>query len=437
MTPLKEKVSRLPDGPGIYLMKDRRGVVIYVGKAKSLRERVSAYFTPAPSDTRPKIPQMMGQVADVECVETESEVDALLMEARLIKDVQPAYNQRLRDDKSFPCLEITMGDDFPRVLITRYRDNKKSKYFGPFTDTRGLRKAVQLMQRVFRYCTCSMGIRADDPKLRYNRPCLLYSLRRCAAPCAGLLGKDEYRQTIRTFIRFLEGKRTRVLADLRKRMNAYSDALDYEKAGQARDQIAALEALSKRGLLDSFPEQAPPPIQDPREGLAALHKTLHLGKPPRTIEGVDVADLGGGEAVGSLVAFVDGKPFKSAYRRFRIKTVCAADDYAMIQEVIERRFKRLVREEEPFPDMLLIDGGLGHLRAALDRFRKLRIHPPPTVALAKKEELIYASEEGEPLRLKGNDPALRLLQYVRDEAHRFAQHYHHLLRRKAVLGEGA
>ena len=432
---LREKVSRFPDGPGVYLMKDRRGVVIYVGKAKSLRDRVTSYFTPAPSDTRPKIPQMMAEVADIECVEAESEVDALLMEARLIKDVQPAYNQRMRDDKSFPCLEITMGDDFPRVRITRYRDNNKSKYFGPFTDTRGLRMAVQLMQRIFRFCTCTMEIRADDPKLRYNRPCLFHSLGRCAAPCAGRVPSEEYRGTIRTFIRFLEGKRTRVLADLRKQMKAHSDATAYEKAARVRDQIAAFEALSKRGVLDSFPEQAPPPVQDPRDGLARLGDLLGLDEPPRTIDGVDVADLSGGEAVGSIVTFVDGKPLKSGYRRFRIKTVSGADDYAMIREVVERRFTRLIEEEELFPDVLLIDGGLGHLRAVVERFRELRIEPPPTVALAKKEELAYVTEDGEPLRLRRNHPALRLLQYVRDEAHRFAQHYHHLLRRKAVLGD--
>jgi len=432
---LKEKIAELPTTPGVYLMKDRRGIVIYVGKAKSLRSRVASYFQAGQSDTRPKIPQMIAQVHDVQVVETESEVDALLMEARLIKDVQPRFNQDLRDGKLYPYLEITRGDDFPGVYVTRYTDNRRSKYFGPFTDTRGLRRSVQIMQRVFRFRTCAMEIDAGDARRRFNRPCLLYYIDSCHAPCADLISRQEYRETVSLLVRFLEGKRKRVLAGLTRRMQDHADGLEYEKAARVRDQIKALDALSKRAAFDEFPEAGVPPVVELADGLAELQQVLGLPTTPRTIEGIDVAHIGGAEAVGSLVSFVDGKPFKAGYRRFRIKTVAGVDDYAMIAEIVARRFRRLLREESIAPDIFLVDGGLGHIRAALGTLREICVEAPAVVSLAKKQELVYTSDHGPPLRLKRNQPALRLLQYVRDEAHRFAQHYHHLLRHKAVLRE--
>jgi len=429
---LKRKVSGFPDAPGVYLMKDARGVVIYVGKAKSLRDRVSTYFHEAPADSRRIISTMMGQVADVEYVEAGSEVDALLMEARLIKDIQPKYNENLRDSKLYPYLEITRGEDFPAVKVTRKRDDPKSKFFGPFTDTRGLRRAVQLLQRAFRFRTCTLEISADDPKRRFQRPCLLYYIERCTAPCAGLVTREEYRRQIILLQRFLEGKRRRVLRALQEDMQRCAEALEYEKAARLRDQIRALEALSKRGKLDFFPEATQPPVIEPRQGLEEMRDLLGLKETPRTIEGVDVATLGGTDAVGSLVTFLDGRPFKSGYRRFRIKRVAGVDDYAMIGEVVERRFRRLREEERPLPDILLIDGGKGHLHAALETLRRLGVRLPRVLAIAKREEVLY--QEGPPreLRLPRTSLALRVLQYVRDEAHRFAVHYHHILRGKRI-----
>jgi excinuclease ABC subunit C len=432
---LKSKVAAFPDAPGVYLMKDARGVVIYVGKAKSLRARVGAYFQDRPGDERPKIPFMMRQVADVECVVAESEVDALLMEARLIKDVQPRYNSTLRDSKLYPYVEITRGDDFPRVQITRQRDEPRSRYYGPFTDVTGLRQAAQMLQRVFRFRTCTLGIRADDAKRRFNRPCLLYSIRRCTAPCADRVTREEYGRQIELFQRFLEGKRRRVMALLEEDMRAQATALRFEQAAAVRDQMRALEALAKRGDRDFFPEAAAPPALDPRAGLAELRDALDLPAPPRTIEGVDVSHIGGDSAVASLVTFVDGKPFKGGYRRYRIQTVEGIDDFAMIAEVVGRRFRRLAEEDAPAPDLLLIDGGKGQLHAARERLRAQGAALPAIVAIAKREELLYTGDPAREVRLKRSSPALRILQYVRDEAHRFAVHYHHILRGKTLRAE--
>jgi len=430
---IKLQISSFPRAPGVYLMKDARGVVLYVGKAACLRSRVASYFSDASSDDRLHVAQMLPLVASVEYVETASAVEALLMETRLIKDIQPKYNRELRDGKMYPFLEITRGDDFPAVYVTRQCDNPKSKYFGPFPDARGLRSAVSLMQLAFRFRTCGMSIRANDPKRRFQRPCLLYYIRRCLAPCADCCGREEYRDTVDLLQRFIEGARTRVLADMTKRMKAHSAALEFEKAARLRDQIRALESLGERGDMDVFPEASLAPVAEPKAGLAELQKLLGLDEMPRTVDGVDVAHLGGDEAVASVVRFVDGRPFKDGYRRFRIKTVQGIDDYAMMGEVVERRFRRIARHEEVPPDVLLLDGGPGQLNAALARLDMLGQRPKAVLALAKREELIHFAPGEDPLRLKRTSDALRLLQYVRDEAHRFAQHYHHLLRGKSLL----
>lgn len=432
---LKRKASQFPDSPGVYLMKDAHGVVIYIGKATSLRDRVRSYFQDQPGDTRPKLPHMMEHVDDVEFLEAESEVEALLMEARLIKDVQPRYNEELRDSKLFPYLEITRGDDFPRVFVTRKRDNPKSKYYGPFTDVRGLRQAVQLLQRVFRFCTCTQEIRADDPKLRFNRPCLLYHIKRCTAPCAARVSREEYREQIDLFQRFLEGKRTRVRRALETEMEEWSKALEFERAARVRDQIRAMDALGKRGAMDFFPEATAPPATRPKEAMEELARVLELPAPPRTIEGVDASNLGGTDYVASLVTFVDGKPFKSGYRRYAIKSFEGIDDFRAIAEIVQRRFRRLTDEDQPMPDILLIDGGKGQLHAAQQALADIGVRAPKVISIAKREEIVYHDSPPREIRLKRNSPALQVLQYVRDEAHRFAVHYHHILRGKRLKAE--
>jgi len=433
---LKEKIAQLPKGPGVYLFKDIKGTVLYVGKAKNLRWRVASYFHPTAdlgASRSPMITGMIEHVVDIDSIECESEVEAMLGENRLIKDIQPPYNERLTDDKTFPYLEITMEKDFPAVYVTR-NPSLRSKLFGPFVNVRGLRAAVQELQRIFKFRTCKLELGETDIKGRHFRPCLLYSINQCSAPCAGKIDRSAYREDIKRLTRFLSSKRSTTVRQMRKEMQKASEDLDFETAGKIRDQIKALEALALSGKpdVDVQPEVF---FADPTDGLEKLAKILALDNLPRIIEGFDIATIQGSESCGSLVCFIDGVPFKSGYKRFGIKTVTGIDDYAMLSEVITRRYRRIADHEELFPDLILVDGGKGQLHAALDALEALELTGPKVVALAKKEEEIFTHPRGEPIRLQRTDPAIKLLQYVRDEAHRFAQHYHHILRRKKLLGE--
>jgi len=428
-----DKVKSFPPSPGVYLMKDEQGRVLYVGKAKNLRNRTSHYFTKAAAEDK-RTADLVKLIADVDFMEAETEVDALLLEARLVKSIQPRFNVELKDDKTFPYLQIRMREDFPRVEFTRSPRRRGVKLYGPFTSAKGLRAALQVLQRIFKFRTCTLDIAQDDPRWRWFRPCLLHSIHQCTAPCNFRVTKEEYRKQIRGLRLVLEGKKGKLLAEMERDMNEASTSLQFEKAGRLRDEITALKKLSLRGQVDK--DVQPEVFQiEPKKGLIGLRKILGLSKTPRTIEGIDIAHLGGDETVASLVAFIDGMPFKPGYRRFRIKTVTGVDDFASIREVISRRYrnreaKNLTAEESVFPDILLIDGGKGQLNAALEVFRFLEKEPPCLISLAKREEEIYRPGDAEPIRLSRHAAALRLLQYVRDEAHRFAQHYHHLLRQK-------
>lgn len=425
-----EKVRQFPTGPGVYLMKDDLGRVIYVGKAKNLRSRAASYFLKAAAEEH-RTAELVKHICDIDFVPTDSEVDALLMEARLIKDIQPKFNSDLKDDKSFPYLQIRIREDFPRIEFTRKPRRHGVKLYGPFTSARSLRIAIQVLQRIFQFRTCQLDIDADDPRWRWFRPCILHSIRQCTAPCNFRVTKEEYRKQIRRFRMVLEGKKEKLLAQMEKQMRAASDAKKFEAAARLRDEIAALRKLEMRGDVDK--DIQPHVFQiDPKRGMRGLQKVLGLRDKPRTIEGMDIAHLGGQDTVASLVTFIDGLPFKPGYRRFKIRSVEGIDDFASMREVVSRRFRRLSDDEGVFPDILLIDGGKGQLNAALQAFRMLGIEPPALISLAKQEEEIYRPGESEPIRLSRHAAALRLLQYVRDEAHRFAQHYHHLLQRRKL-----
>ncbi|OHB85528.1 MAG: excinuclease ABC subunit C [Planctomycetes bacterium RBG_16_64_12] len=414
-------------------MKDAAARVIYVGKAKDLRNRAGSYFLKAAAED-PRTARLVEEVRDVDYLEAESEIDALLVEARLIKDIQPKYNQDLKDDKTFPYLEIHTREDFPRVEFTREPKHRGTRLYGPFASAGGLRGAIQVLQKIFKFRTCTLDIQEDDPKWRWFRPCLLASINQCSAPCNLRISREEYRKDIRRLETFLEGKKKSLLKEMHGEMEAAAAQLRYEEAARLRDEIRLLETLDQRGELETHvqPEVF---LVDPKKGLAGLEKVLRLARKPRTIEGVDIAHLAGTETVASLVQFIDGLPFKPGYKRFKIRSVEGVDDVASIREVVARRFKRLDDQGEVFPDILLIDGGKGQLGAALAAFSALAIEPPMVISLAKREEEVFVMHVDEPLRLSRHSYALRLLQYVRDEAHRFAQHYHHILRRRSTLGE--
>jgi excinuclease ABC subunit C len=427
---LADKVRQFPAAPGVYIMKDAQGRVLYVGKAKNLRNRAGHYFTKA-ARVDMRTSDLVKLIADVDFLPADSEVDALLLEARLVKDIQPRFNVDLKDDKSFPYLQIRMREDYPRVEFTRTPRRRGVKLYGPFTSAKSLRAAIQVLQRIFKFRTCTLDIKSEDRRWRWFRPCILHSIHQCTAPCNFRVTKEEYRRQIRRLRMVLEGKKARLLKEMETEMAEASAAQLYEKAARLRDEMQALQNLGLRGDVDR--DVQPEVFQiEPKKGLIGLRKVLGLPKTPRTIEGVDIAHLGGNETVASLVSFIDGLPFKPGYRRYRIRTGAGVDDFASIREVVSRRFDRLDREEQVFPDILLIDGGKGQLGAALEVFRVLGREPPCLISLAKREEEVYSVDRAEPLRLSRHGAALRLLQYIRDEAHRFAQHYHHILRRKKL-----
>ena len=431
---IRQKIKTFPDTAGLYFFKTGTDKVLYIGKAKNLRSRVNSYFQSSAdlASTRgPKIVEMIKKAHTVDYLETQNEVDAILKEARLIKDIRPQYNTDMVDDKSFPYLEIKTGDDFPGVYITRKPAKTRTRLFGPFTGTKNLREALVVLQRIFKFRTCVLDIKNKDPKRRFFRPCLLYSIKQCSAPCAERISRPDYKKIISDLVKFLSSKRAAVLRQLKKQMTLAAKNLEYEKASVLRDRIRLIQKLDQRGTPD---QNVQPEVfaQDPQQALIKLQKLLKTEKSIRIIEGIDIAHISGSDAVGSLVKFIDGKPFKAGYRRFKIKTVEGIDDYAMIAEVVKRRYKYALAGEELWPDLILIDGGIGQLHAAQNALKKLNAQHVAIVSIAKKQEEIFTQSSPIPLRLPSNNSAKKLLQYVRDESHRFAQHYHHILRNKKL-----
>jgi len=432
---LAEKAKGLPKSPGVYLMKDEKGLVIYIGKSASLRDRVLSYFQ-ARTKLEFKKSGLLECVVDFDVVETDTEVEALLAENRLIKDIQPKFNARLLDDKTFPYLMVTTREEFPGIYVTRQPRTEGVKLFGPFTSVHSLKEAVTVLQKAFKFRTCHLEILESDENRRFFRPCLLYPIKQCTAPCAAKITKETYRADITRLLRFLEGEKKSVLRTMEKEMLQASAGQNFELAARLRDEIKALTSLGDRAAKGEQEYWQPEAfVTDPKEGMEKLQEVLGLAEMPRIVEGIDIAHLQGGETVGSKVCFIDGTPFKESYRRYKIKHGEGNNDYLSIQEVVSRRYREAGSNHELYPDVILIDGGLGQLHAAMDVFKTMDVKPPMVISLAKKEELVFTQARSEPVRLARNNPALKLLQYIRDEAHRFAQHYHHILRRKAQLEE--
>jgi len=435
---IKSKISKLPKKPGVYVMKDRRKRVIYIGKARNLKQRVSHYYQES-GNIEPKTSSLIKQVKDIDYLATDSEIDAMLLEAKLIRDIKPKYNVQLKDDKTFPLLAVTLPntsvscfggtrDDFPRVFITRERGKKNITYFGPFTNAGDLRSALKLLQRIFKFRTC---LRAINTK-QISKPCLLYHIKECVAPCLGKITKEEYAEIIHLLVKFLNGNKDLVITELTQRMNKVSQKQDFERAALYRDQINALKGITCDARMGQFYEGALASIT-PSERIKDLQILFGLENPPRKIEGIDISDLRGNEAVGALVTFIDGEPFKNGYRRYKIRTVTEGepDDYERMREVVQRRIKD---KENPLPDILLLDGGRGHLMVIEQVFAREKVTPPIIAALSKSggDHLVTNLQVQIPkfkLIMK-HSAGFTLLQYIRDEAHRFAQKYHHILRKK-------
>ncbi len=527
-------------------MKDAAGKIIYVGKAKSLKSRVRSYFHDSPP-YHPKISTLISKISDFDILATDSEMEALILEANLIKEYKPRYNVNLKDDKRYPYLKVTF-ESYPRVLVVRRIKEDKAKYFGPYTNVKAMRNILRILRRIFPVRSCSLTL----PSHRKIKLCLDYHIKRCLGPCAGKVTEEEYREVIKNVVLFLSGKNNLLLSHLQEKMNEYSANEEFEKAAWVRDQIKALESVMEKQkvadveradrdiiayakdkrdisvvtlqiregvlicrqnfhltglkqstdpeILSAFLRQyymhsavIPPQIVLPtemedqpmieewlsskREGkvkimvpqrgekvklldmatynarlslnellwqraeakkkvpatIAALMKDLYLSIPPRKVAALDISNLGPSNAAGSLVFFEDGHPLKSRYRKFRIKTVEGQDDFAMMAEVAGRYFKHLTKEKRGYPDLVLVDGGKGQLSSVVQTLNNLGIKDQNVVALAKRLDEVFLPGRSGPLMIPKGSASLKLLQRIRDEAHRFAVQYHRKLRKRSTI----
>jgi len=408
---LKDKVTNLPESPGVYIFKDSQGAIIYIGKAKVLKKRVQTYFTRQLSS---KTQAMVAKITDIEYRRTPTEAQAQILEASLIKQHQPQYNISLKDDKTFPWIKIS-AEEFPVVSICRRKKINpldQATYFGPYTNVDLLRQAFKLMRRVFPFRSC---------KTLAKEPCLYYRLKLCPAPCLGGVRPGQYKEIICQIKMFLDYKYEELLDALSRKMKEASAQSRFEEAAKRRDQINALGAIgNSSGSALSLNEL---------EDLKALAGLSNL---PYRIEAFDISNIKGESPCGSMVSFYKGRADKDNYRRFRIKTVSGIDDYKMIAEVVSRRYSRLAEGRFKLPDLILIDGGRQHLLVASRELEKLKLNIP-LISIAKDKENIYTRARDYPLKLEADTPALNLIRKIRDEAHRFAISYHRLLRKKKFL----
>ena len=403
-------LQSLPLTSGVYLMKDSSKTVIYVGKAVSLRKRVQSYFRKS-RRAMAKTEFLVSHVVHIECVQTQSEAEALLLEASLIKEHRPKYNVELRDDKSYPYIVLT-NEEFPRIFVDRPREKKAGyQYYGPYVEAKLIREALLIIRKIFHFRVC-------DPFP--HKECLDFHMELCEGPCIGKISKQNYARNIRNVCLILEGKKDILFRELRKEMEEFSKAKDFENAAKLRDQLRALGALYSGTRDINYYKEA-----------EQLQRALNLPRLPQRIETFDISNIMGKQATGSMVSFFNGKSDKNNYRRFRIKTVEGIDDFRMIAEIVRRRYSRLKNEGLGFPDLIVIDGGKGQLAAAHGELLNLQVEIP-IISLAKREEEIFMPKRREPIRLSRDSLGLKLLQRVRDEAHRFAISYHRFLRGKEV-----
>lgn len=550
---LTDKLAVLTDRPGVYMFKDGSGTIIYIGKAKNLRNRVRTYFrheTPA----HPRVAAMLQKVADFEILSTDSEIEALILEANLIKEYKPRYNVSLKDDKRYPYIKVTTNEPFPRMLVVRRMRKDGARYFGPYTNVKGMRETIKMLGRVFQIRSCNLVI--PSPTSRKYRVCLDYYIKRCPGPCEDKISEDGYHALIDAACLFLEGKEETLIASLTARMEAAAEATHFEEAAAWRDKLRAVESVRQKqkvsigvvvdrdvlalaragpvvsavalqirdGLLigrqafqlatdesdtdnetltaflkqyylhsPSIPGEIYLPLHCEEEDLIAdwlsrerckpvklffpqrgekyellemaqtnaklalnelltqkaaaavripdavyqLQRDLRLRVPPRTIAAFDVSNLGETDPVGSLVYFRDGRPLKRQYRKFKIKTIVGRNDFAMIGELVSRYFSNLVEDGSEFPDLVLIDGGAGQVSAACQALDALNITEIPVIGLAKRLEQVVFPGDGEgagaTLTIPKSSPSLRLLQRIRDEAHRFALTFQKSRRQKRVI----
>ncbi len=533
----KDKLDHLPDKPGVYIFKDKKGRVLYVGKALSLKKRVRSYFGEV--SFSPRTESLLSQLADLESIVTDSETEAYLLEYNLIKRYRPRYNIRLRDDKSYPYIKLTTNEDFPKVFLTRNPKTDRAEYFGPYTNVKAARRALHLIHRFFPLRRCKGKLR---PKMR---PCINYHIKECMAPCVDKISRKDYLSLVKEVSLFLQGHHKKLLFQLKQDMEEASRKERFERAAKLRDCIEAIERIGQTQKVSSFPGQdkdligivsegeeacgmvfliregklmdkkhfllkiAPRSMEKdiltsflkqyyaeasfispqvvlqrqtheqvairrwlslrrggrvnlvvPRRGeklklmkllernaymmlkqergkekakaLLQLKAYLSLKEKPLRIEGFDISNIHGRYPTGSVVVFEEGKRKKSEYRRFKIKRVEGIDDFAMLSEVVDRRYRRIIKEKGTFPHLILVDGGKGQVSSCLKVLRSLGLDDLPLIGLAKELEEVYLPGKSLPLNISQNSAALKLLQEIRDEAHRFAHTFHIQSREKGL-----
>jgi excinuclease ABC subunit C len=547
---LTTKLNNLPAKPGVYLFRDGKGTVLYVGKAIQLRNRVRSYF----QKSRPRDPRLMilvNKITDLEFIVTDNDVEALILEANLIKEYKPRYNINLKDDKSYPYIRIT-NEDFPQVFPTRKIIRDGSDYFGPYTNVKDMRHALNTLKRIFQIRSCRFDLSPKVIEQKKVPLCLDYFIKKCRGPCQGLQSREAYDVTVEQIKQFLRGKTDALLVELQTAMKQNAADLEFEEAARIRDKIEALEKYrntqkvvfsdhadrdlfalahededacavifriregkiigrvhyylkgtlhqSESEILEQFIKQyysqtdeVPPeiflptalsdgtviqnwlsgrlsghvsfvvPKSGPKRKLMdmsirnarylleelkiqrgqakdriphnvrSLQRDLHLKNPPRRIECFDISNIQGTDPVASMVCFIDGKPKKSQYRKFKIKTKKTPDDFAMMREVIFRRYKRVIDEQQPMPDLIIVDGGKGQLSSAGSVLKKLNLSGQPVIGLAKRLEEIFIPGHSDAQTLPRSSSSLRLIQQLRDEAHRFAITFHRERRKKRTL----
>jgi len=449
---IRQKLRALPHKPGIYLMRDRFGTVIYVGKARDLRKRVGQYFQPSRRlGWDPKFRALIEGICDFDFHVVRSEPEALLLESKLIKEFHPRYNVSFRDDKRFLMVKVNFKDPIPRFTLTRLKQEDGARYFGPFPGAGSLRSTLALVRRQFHL----RGCRPLTPGERDYKHCLYAHLKYCTAPCIGNVTRDQYLEQVRAACAFLDGQCHEMQDKLAAEMQKASDAQDFERAAELRDLLSDLRRTTEKANHFERVPYSLPASGDADNDLAELARVLGLAAPPRRIEGFDISNISGTFKVASLVSFRNGRPDRSNYRRFKIKTVEGQDDFASVAEVVRRRYTRVLREmpadaegtdalhdataaapaspqSVSLPDLILIDGGKGQLGAACGELEKLGLSRIPILGLAKEFEEIYRPGEKEPLRLPQESSALKLLQRVRDESHRLANTYNAKLRLRKI-----
>jgi len=423
---LTPQIRALPHKPGVYLFKDRFNKVIYVGKARDLHRRVSQYFHPSRRQTADlKTRALVDSIWGMETHVVRSEPESILLEGKLIKEFRPRYNISFRDDKHFYLVKVNLNDPFPRFQLTRNKKEDGCRYFGPFANSTALRSTLNLMKKLY-------GLRSCHPVLpgeKDYKHCLDHIIRNCSAPCVGRITRGEYQARIRQACAFLEGKSSEMRDALEAEMRKAADRHDFEKAATLRNMLQDIrETTTPRR---KFVREIPGTVI-PEKDLEILRDVLGLQVIPAVIECFDISNISVTHKVASMVAFKNGRPDRANYRRFRIKEVAGQDDFASMAEVVGRRYRRLVREARPLPDLIVVDGGKGQLSSAVKELGSIGIVGQPVIGLAKQREEIFRPGVSDPVVLPGESGALRLLQRIRDEAHRFANGYHQLLMKKRM-----